>query len=167
MGVTLTGKVIKDTYDGILKFEDNQALSSSLRRITDGLGNDTSMKLSSTGASFSNIFNERTVTQIGGDPSGNVVVTRDYLTNITNNSYSQNITGDGVKEDFDITHPFNVGNIMVQVWKNSSGVLVGVGAASLLQITRSTNNVNINFNSVVNSGTVYTVTILNTASVIV
>ena len=50
MGVTLTGKVIKDTYDGLLKFEDNQALSSSLRTITDGLGNDTSMKLSSTGA---------------------------------------------------------------------------------------------------------------------
>lgn len=167
MGVTLTGKVIKDTYDGILKFEDNQALSSSLRTITDGLGNDTSMKISSTGASFSNLFNERTVTQIGGDPSGNVVVTRDYLTNITNNSYSQNITGDGVKEDFDITHPFNVGNIIVQVWNNSNGVLVGVGAASLLQITRSTNNVNINFNSVVTSGAVYTVTIINTASVIV
>ena len=167
MGVTLTGKVIKDTYDGILKFEDNQALSSSLRRITDGLGNDTSMKISSTGASFSNLFNERTVTQIGGDPSGNVVVTRDYLTNITNNSYSQYITGDGVKQDFDVTHPFNVGNIMVQVWNNSNGQLVTLGNTSLLQITRSTNNVNIDFNVVVPSGTVYTVTILNTASVIV
>ena len=89
------------------------------------------------------------------------------MTNITNNSYSQNITGDGVKEDFDITHPFNVGNIIVQVWNNSNGILVGVGAASLLQITRSTNNVNINFNVVVTSGAVYTVTILNTASVIV
>ena len=165
MGVTLTGKVIKDTYDGILKFEDNQALSSSLRVITDGLGNDTSMKLSSNGASFLNLFNERTVNQIGGDASGNVVVTRDYLESITNNSYSQSITGDGIKQDFDVTHPFNFGNIMVQLWNNSNGQLVTVGNASLLQITRSANNVNIDFNTVIPSGNVYTVTILNTASV--
>jgi hypothetical protein len=165
MGVTLTGKVIKDTYDGILKFEDNQALSSSLRRITDGLGNDTSMKLSSDSASFLNLFNERTVSQIGGDDSGNVVVTRDYLESITGNSYSAYIVGNGVKQDFDITHPFNVGNIMVQLWNNSNGQLLNVGAGSLLQITRSTNNVNIDFNTVIPSGNVYTVTILNTASV--
>ena len=165
MGVTLTGKVIKDTYDGILKFEDNQALSSSLRRITDGLGNDTAMKLSSTSSSFLNLFNERTVTEIAADPSGNVVVTRDYLINITNNSYSQYITGE-VKQDFDVTHPFNVGNIIVQLWNNSNGQLVTVGNASLLQITRSTSNVNIDFNTVIPSGNVYTVSIVKTANVI-
>jgi hypothetical protein len=166
MGVTLTGKVIKDTYDGILKFEDNQALSSSLRRITDGLGNDTSMKLSSDSASFLNLFNERTATQIEADSSGNVVATRDYVKSITNNSYSAYIVGNGVKQDFDVTHPFSSGNIIVQLWNNSNGELVNSGNTSLLQITRSTNNVNIDFNTVISNGSSYTVTIINTASVI-
>jgi hypothetical protein len=45
---TLTGKQIKDTYDSVLKLQDNAALSSSLKTITDGLGNATGLSLSDT-----------------------------------------------------------------------------------------------------------------------
>ncbi len=80
MGVTLTGKVIKDSYDGLLKLSDNTELTSSLQRVTDGFGNETAMSINNTEASFLNLFNERTVSEITGDASGNVVATRDYLT---------------------------------------------------------------------------------------
>ncbi len=39
MAQSLTGKKIKDTYDGLLKMEDNQGVGSTLKRLTDGLGN--------------------------------------------------------------------------------------------------------------------------------
>ena len=40
MGTTLTGKRIKDTYDGLIKVTDNEPLSTSaVKRLNDGLGN--------------------------------------------------------------------------------------------------------------------------------
>ena len=45
---TLTGKKIKDTYDAVLKLNDNAALSSAPKTITDGLGNATPLSLSDT-----------------------------------------------------------------------------------------------------------------------
>ena len=33
MGVTLTGKVIKNTYEGLLKLSDNTELTSSFKRL--------------------------------------------------------------------------------------------------------------------------------------
>ncbi len=43
---TLTGQRIKDTYDAVLKLEDNAALTSSPKAITDGLGNNTPISVS-------------------------------------------------------------------------------------------------------------------------
>ena len=45
---TLSGNAIKDSYQGLLKTSDNAAVSSSLKTIQDGLGNDTGMSLSTT-----------------------------------------------------------------------------------------------------------------------
>ena len=43
---TLTGERIKDTYDAVLKLDDNAALTSSPKAITDGLGNSTPISVS-------------------------------------------------------------------------------------------------------------------------
>ena len=43
---TLYGQLIKDTYEGLLKFTDNDIVSGTKKRITDGLGNDTSILIS-------------------------------------------------------------------------------------------------------------------------
>ena len=43
---TLTGTRIKDTYDSILKIKDNDSLSGTKKKITDGLGNDTPLSIS-------------------------------------------------------------------------------------------------------------------------
>tara|TARA_R110002050_G_scaffold80941_1_gene173074 strand:+ start:1744 stop:2316 length:573 start_codon:yes stop_codon:yes gene_type:complete len=45
---TLTGTQIKNTYDSLLKIEDNDGISSTSKLITDGLGNTTPLSLSST-----------------------------------------------------------------------------------------------------------------------
>lgn len=49
MGTTLTGKSINDTYDGLLKTTDNQPLTSQLKEITDGLGNDSGVFMDQNG----------------------------------------------------------------------------------------------------------------------
>tara|TARA_R110001592_G_scaffold204577_1_gene454644 strand:+ start:19224 stop:19670 length:447 start_codon:yes stop_codon:yes gene_type:complete len=43
---TFTGQQIKDTYDALLKLEDNDELTTVLKRIQDGLGNNTPLSLS-------------------------------------------------------------------------------------------------------------------------
>lgn len=51
MGSSLTGQKINQTYDALLKVSDNGALDGTLQTITDGLGNDSALSLSTAGAS--------------------------------------------------------------------------------------------------------------------
>ena len=41
MGTTLTGTFISQTYDSLIKVTDNDNLTSTAKRLTDGLGNDS------------------------------------------------------------------------------------------------------------------------------
>jgi hypothetical protein len=43
---TLTGTKVKDTYDSLLKIKDNDSLTGSRKKITDGLGNETPLSIS-------------------------------------------------------------------------------------------------------------------------
>jgi len=45
---TLTSTKIKNTYDALLKASDNDAIGSSAKQITDGLGNGTPLYISTT-----------------------------------------------------------------------------------------------------------------------
>ena len=54
MGTTLTGTTPQDTYDSLIKVTDNGPLSGSLKVLTDGLGNDSTLSLSTTAASIRN-----------------------------------------------------------------------------------------------------------------
>jgi hypothetical protein len=49
---TLTGQTIASTYDALLKVTDNGPITSSLKLITDGLGNNTALSLSNVAASI-------------------------------------------------------------------------------------------------------------------
>ena len=48
MGTTLTGKIVSETYDSLLKVTDNNIITGTKKRITDGFGNDTPLLLSTT-----------------------------------------------------------------------------------------------------------------------
>ena len=52
MGTALTGLEIKDTYDSLIKVTDNGPLSGTLKALSDGLGNDSTLSLSTTAASI-------------------------------------------------------------------------------------------------------------------
>lgn len=45
---TLTGNQIKTTYDSLLKLEDNDGLTGTKKKVTDGLGNETPLSVSDT-----------------------------------------------------------------------------------------------------------------------
>ena len=53
MGTSLTGLTPATTYDALIKVGDNGALSGTLKTLSDGLGNDSSLSLSTTSASLS------------------------------------------------------------------------------------------------------------------
>jgi hypothetical protein len=46
MGTTLTGTEIKDTYDSLIKVTDNGPISGTAKYLSDGLGNDSALALS-------------------------------------------------------------------------------------------------------------------------
>jgi hypothetical protein len=52
MGTTLTGTKPKDTYDSLIKVGDNGPLSGTLKALSDGLGNDSALALSTGAASI-------------------------------------------------------------------------------------------------------------------
>jgi len=55
MGTTLTGTRIKDTYDGLIKIDDNQPLNAStVKRLNDGLGNSCPIYLSQDAVEIDN-----------------------------------------------------------------------------------------------------------------
>ena len=51
MGTTLTGTTPQDTYDSLIKVTDNGPLSGTLKALSDGLGNDSALALSTGAAS--------------------------------------------------------------------------------------------------------------------
>ena len=51
MGTTLTGTTPQTTYDSLIKVTDNAPLTGSLKTLTDGLGNDSALALSTGAAS--------------------------------------------------------------------------------------------------------------------
>jgi hypothetical protein len=53
---SLTGQTIDSTYDSLLKVTDNGPITSSLKIITDGLGNNTALSLSSTNVQIDGNF---------------------------------------------------------------------------------------------------------------
>ena len=52
MGTPLTGTTPQDTYDSLIKVTDNGPLTGSLKVLTDGLGNESTLSLSTTAASI-------------------------------------------------------------------------------------------------------------------
>lgn len=46
---SLTGKKLKDSYDSLLKVQDNDALSNTKKKITDGFGNESGLSLDDQG----------------------------------------------------------------------------------------------------------------------
>ena len=60
MGTSLTGLTPSTTYDALIKVGDNGPITSTLKTLSDGLGNDLPMEASTTAINFTG-----TLTQLG------------------------------------------------------------------------------------------------------
>ena len=49
---TLTGNAINTSYEGLIKTTDNGAITGTEKRVTDGLGNASTITLGTGGVSF-------------------------------------------------------------------------------------------------------------------
>jgi hypothetical protein len=67
MGTTLSGLTPATTFDALIKVADNSALSASLKTISDGEGNDSPLKLSTSAVGIGSITNVET--EINGKQS--------------------------------------------------------------------------------------------------
>jgi len=54
MGISLTGLTPSTTYDALIKVGDNGPIDGTLKTLSDGLGNDLPMEVSTTGVNFTN-----------------------------------------------------------------------------------------------------------------
>tara|TARA_R110000737_G_scaffold318193_1_gene329023 strand:+ start:4317 stop:4838 length:522 start_codon:yes stop_codon:yes gene_type:complete len=165
MGVTLTGKVIKDTYNGLLKFEDNQAVSPSERRITDGFGNDTGIKLGTESVTLLKGYTQMTVSEIESEADGSVLVSKDWVnqSGAVLNSWSLGFDGDGTESVFTFTNPFTFYPVMVQVINSSTGYYLAQGTGFTIRRVNtsspSASTVTIDFQSPVSVGVNYIIMI--------
>ena len=67
MGITLTGKKIKETYEGLLKLSDNSPIEISYKKVTDGYGNETALGLSVDGVTCDKVYSTQTIAEIDAE----------------------------------------------------------------------------------------------------
>ena len=74
MGSTLTGSTVSSTYTGLLKITDTSAVTSTLKTISDGSGNDSALQVSTTAVNTTGDFSVATNKLTVASASGNTVV---------------------------------------------------------------------------------------------
>jgi hypothetical protein len=81
---SLTGQLIKDTYQSLLKVDDNGQITNISKNITDGLGGSSGLYLTSTGVIISGSL------QISGSLISDLQGTASYAqnSNIANSAYT-------------------------------------------------------------------------------
>ncbi len=115
MGTTLSGKTPATTFDALIKVGDNSALSASLKTISDGEGNDSPLKLSTSAVGIGSITNVET--EINGKQA--TLVSGSSIKTINSTS----VLGSG-----DISVSASAGGSDTQIQFNDSGAF---GADSL------------------------------------
>jgi hypothetical protein len=77
MGTALTGLEIKDTYEGLIKTTDNGAISATAKYLSDGLGNDSALAVSTAavgiGTTTTSSVGSTKVLEIGTSATGGTV----------------------------------------------------------------------------------------------
>ena len=138
MGVTLTNKVIKDTYDGLLKFEDNKSASIAPRTITDGFGNDLGVQIGTDSVILEKGYTEMSISEINSESDGSVVVSKEWVEQeivSSSNSIAYEFDGDGTETSFSFFNPYYWSHTMVQVYNADTGDYLAQGAG--LSFTRN------------------------------
>ena len=144
MGTSLTGNNISQSYLGLLKSTDSQALGSTAKRLTDGAGNDTPLYLSTSRlgigvASPGRVLdvdgdievNSIRVGKGGGSISTNTVLGQNCINNSSNSGAGNVAIGFGTMIA-NTSGNFNVGIGLTSLKSNTTGDKnIAIGSDSL------------------------------------
>ena len=94
MGTPLTGSTVASTYTGLLKTTDNATLTSTLKSLSDGGGNDSALQVSTTAVNSIGDFSVATNKLTVASASGNTAVAGTLnVTGAATLSSTLNVTG--------------------------------------------------------------------------
>ena len=65
MGTTLLNTAIKDTYEGLIKTSNNTVVSGTAKYLSDGLGNDSAISISTTAVGVGTVTPTKTLDVVG------------------------------------------------------------------------------------------------------
>lgn len=65
MGTTLLNTAIKDTYQGVIKTSNNTVVSGTAKYLSDGLGNDSAISISTTAVGVGTVTPTKTLDVVG------------------------------------------------------------------------------------------------------
>jgi hypothetical protein len=94
MGTSLSGKKIKDTYDGLIKTTDNTSVGATDKELTDGNGNDLNISVNTSGdITADGTVEAASIVKTGGTSSqflkaDGSVDSSTYITTDNNTSYT-------------------------------------------------------------------------------
>lgn len=74
MGTTLTGTKPKDTYDSLIKVEDNGPISGTAKYLSDGLGNNLPIAVSTSNVGIGTSAPEGKLEILGGTSTTNTII---------------------------------------------------------------------------------------------
>lgn len=139
MGTPLTSATVSSTYQALLKVGNNTAISSSMKKLSDGLGNDIPLYVS-----------DKSITSLGGgDFTGNTVfgelVLASNLSGTDNTGFGYNALG-ACTTGFGNLAIGN--NAMSEGLNPSNNIAIGEGA--LQKITTGSTNIAIGRNCLAN-----------------
>jgi len=165
MGTALTGTEIKDTYDSLLKISDNGTISGTAKYLSDGLGNDSVLSLSTAAVGVGTASNSYTAAgrgnlniagsggailgfQIGGSPKGYVFHDNTTL-QLWNEVAGDLLFGANATERMRIT---SAGNVGIGTSSPSTKLHVSDSGAVGVNVTSSASQAYMNFTSVNTAG---------------
>ena len=137
MGTTLTGTTPQDTYDSLIKVTDNGPLSGTAKYLSDGLGNDSALALSTSAVGIGT----NTPSEVLQVSKTQTATTRLQITNAqtggsTSVRASLRVTANDRIGEFVAVNGDNVyvgaaSNHNVALMSNGAGVLVGTPAGNV------------------------------------
>ena len=114
MGTTLTGTTIKTTYSGLIKTSNNTAVSGTAKYLSDGLGNDSAISISTTAVGVGTVTPTKTLDVVGeirtsqGILFGTDTAVGNRLDDYEENTFTPSIIG--TTEDGSVTYSTVNGN---------------------------------------------------------